>query len=48
MVRQCACQHKSQDKLHGKGKRVMNPCKIPGVDKPAVKCTVCSKVYPLR
>lgn len=35
------CNHEGQDKLHGKGKRVMN-----SVDKaplPTYRCTVCGK-----
>lgn len=44
MIRQCKCEHKSQDKLHGKGNRVYNRCKDQGTTK-VYRCTVCSKEY---
>lgn len=35
----CSCEHKSQDRLNGKGKRVMNW----SAKKESYGCTVCGK-----
>lgn len=43
MIKNCTCSNEFQDKLYGKGKRVMNEC----AKGTACRCTVCSKVYPL-
>lgn len=43
VIKPCECQNEGQDKLHGKGKRVMNRIK-PNNDKPKhYRCTVCGK-----
>lgn len=44
MISSCDCKHTDQDALHGKGRRVFNPCKPsnwPQVK--AHRCTVCGK-----
>lgn len=42
MIMKCRCEHKGQDKLHGKGNRVFNlTSKKKGVDKKFFRCTVC-------
>ena len=38
MIATCDCNHPGQDELHGKGKRVFNPC-VKGY-----RCTVCKAV----
>lgn len=46
MVKTCsnpACKHEYQDKVHGAGKRVMNPLKKTAG---AVRCTVCDREQP--
>jgi len=40
MVLSCSCYNLSQDHLHGKGRRVHNPCK-PKDSTPKFRCTVC-------
>ena len=42
---ECVCEHESQDKTHGRQKRVMNglPKKAVG-DKREYRCTVCERV----
>lgn len=40
-VKKCSCKHKFQDERYGEGSRVMNPCKGPGVNTVAYRCTVC-------
>jgi len=43
MISSCTCKHADQDALHGRGRRVFNPCK-PGAWKAGAKphrCTVC-------
>jgi hypothetical protein len=43
-IKQCRCKHKSQDKIHGKNKRVSNPTKkIPGQPQ-KYRCTVCGEI----
>lgn len=42
MIKRCNCKHKDQDKIHGKGKRVMNQGQGPGGN-PEYHCTVCGK-----
>lgn len=43
MIRPCTCSNTYQDYLHGKGNRVMNETKKGSF----VKCTVCTKEYPI-
>ena len=38
-VKRCACKHDEQDKLYGKGNRLMNPFNK------GYRCTVCGKEY---
>ena len=38
VIAKCDCVHEYQDKIHGKGKRLMNEDKSGDV-----KCTVCGK-----
>ena len=48
MIKKCICEHKHQDQIHGKGRRVMNEIKVsrPGDPPlPAVRCTVCKKTW---
>lgn len=42
MILKCDCEHKSQDKLHGKKMRVYNEGNTNGTTK-VYRCTVCSK-----
>ena len=35
MIKDCTCEHKEQDRLHGKGKRVYNK------GEKMARCTVC-------
>jgi len=42
MVKRCNCQHKSQDKLYGKGNRVHNIGRGRNNEK-THRCTVCGK-----
>ncbi len=37
MIIKCSCEHKYQDKVYGKGRRVMNPTSSMG----QYRCTVC-------
>lgn len=39
----CTCEHKTQDELHGKQKRVANPTTKKSGDKTTYRCTVCNK-----
>lgn len=39
----CDCKHEVQDKIHGKGKRVMNQVKEKQGEKAVFRCTVCRK-----
>lgn len=41
MIHICTCNSEFQDKLYGRGMRVMNQCKKPT----DVKCTVCGKIH---
>ena len=41
MVKECNCEHKSQDEIHGKGKRVYNEFTKNNVK--MARCTVCLK-----
>lgn len=38
-ILKCNCKHESQDKIHGQGNRVHNPCG--GNKKGQFRCTVC-------
>lgn len=38
---QCACEHKGQDEIYGKGRRYGNPIK--GGTSTKFRCTVCGK-----
>lgn len=40
MILKCTCFHPAQDKLHGKSKRVHNPCKR-SLGSVKWRCTVC-------
>jgi len=41
-VRNCSCVHPSQDKIHGRNKRVMNACGgSRGKNHDRMRCTVC-------
>lgn len=40
MILKCSCAHGSQDRLHGAGNRVHNPCKDSG-GQIMWRCTVC-------
>lgn len=42
-ISQCSCKHEYQDKKHGQGNRVKNPCKK-GSTGAGYRCTVCSNV----
>ncbi len=42
MILKCTCAHRSQDRLHGKNKRVHNAAKAPNGEI-KWRCTVCSK-----
>jgi len=44
MIARCGCRHPAQDKLHGEGCRVFNPCKVSVGGKPGMRCTVCGRV----
>lgn len=46
MIHPCSCTHPDQDKMYGKGNRVMNFCK-PKEKAKWVRCTVCGKEYQL-
>ena len=37
-VKKCTCQHEEQDKLYGKGNRLMNE------STKGLRCTVCGKI----
>jgi hypothetical protein len=39
----CTCEHKEQDELHGKYKRVGNYIGSSTKDSPKARCTVCGK-----
>lgn len=41
MIMTCLCQHKGQDELHGRGKRVGNPVNGHESDFLVLRCTVC-------
>lgn len=41
MIKKCNCKNKGQDKLHGKGMRVMNQT-YKGKSGSSYRCTVCS------
>lgn len=41
VIMQCVCKHASQDKLHGKGKRVFNPTILGSGKETTYRCTVC-------
>jgi len=43
MILQCTCEHRFQDRVYGRGRRVMNQCK-PKQPKPSYRCTVCLRV----
>jgi hypothetical protein len=43
MILTCTCEHKFQDKEHGKGKRVHNLMVAVKGQPPKYRCTVCSK-----
>lgn len=44
MIIKCNCTHKSQDKIHGKGKIVFNKTRIKSEDLTAYRCTVCGNI----
>ena len=46
MICNCSCTHSGQDKIHGKGKRVFNPCKLKVAKDPGFRCTVCLREIP--
>lgn len=43
MIINCNCKHESQDKLHGKGRRVFNKTRKTAGTTPIYRCSVCSK-----
>lgn len=43
MIRFCSCNHKGQDDLHGKGRRVFNKLKGKTSTDERYRCTVCGK-----
>jgi hypothetical protein len=49
MIKLCTCEHKGQDRLHGRGMRVFNECKgqagrADDGERKALRCTVCGKM----
>lgn len=42
-IEPCVCKHETQDAMHGKGNRVMNPCKS-NTGK-GYRCTVCGREH---
>ena len=40
VVLNCKCEHKEQDKMYGKGKRLFNYC----ADNASARCTVCNTI----
>ncbi len=44
MIKTCGCKHEGQDKMHGKGKRVVNLTKKGSLVK-IYRCTVCGKEF---
>lgn len=48
IIQKCKCENKGQDKLHGKGNRVMNRLQpVPG-RKDRYRCTVCGAVEEIK
>lgn len=45
MILPCNCVNAGQDKIHGKGMRVMNALPCPSGREPQVRCTVCLKEH---
>lgn len=41
MIKICKCEHKAQDELHGKSKRVFNKTKKMAGTQAVWRCTVC-------
>ncbi len=44
-VHKCNCKHESQDSIHGKQMRVMNPTTKANGNKQVFRCTVCGKSH---
>ena len=42
VIKECTCEHESQDKLHGKQRRVFNILQK-GKDWNTARCSVCGK-----
>ena len=48
MILPCNCQSTFQDREHGKGMRVHNPCKLKNTtSSKGWRCTVCSREKPV-
>jgi len=48
MIIKCSCKHEGQDKLHGKGMRVHNICKLDDDTMNGLRCTVCLNEKDIR
>lgn len=44
MIGNCSCKHDIQDKLHGKGRRVLNETQSGSGSQTGTRCTVCGTV----